>query len=309
MAGDRHARRALRRKRQVVRRRVGLLALVLIALALGLFFGLRGESGNAPASAPAASPAPAKRIGKRARKASPKRLTLPATLPGRTIAVPILMYHRVDTISPTLPEITKRLTVDPADFAAQMRWLQGHGYHTVTQTQLYRALELDGRLPSRPVLISFDDGYRDVFSKAMPVLERLHMEATAYVITGRISGPDTSFLTWGRLKLLERHGIEIGSHTIDHLELPGLSEQGALRQLTQSRRVLERHLGHPVQWFAYPAGAFDNRSVRLVRQAGYVLAVTTRPGARQAARAPLELHRFEVLDSTGVSGLAALLAS
>ena len=72
--------------------------------------------------------------------------------------------------------------------------------------------------------------------------------------------------------------------------------------------MLEKHLGHPVQWFAYPAGAEDARVVELARRAGYVLAVTTQPGADQDARAtPLELHRYEVLDSTGVAGVAALL--
>ena len=80
-------------------------------------------------------------------------------------------------------------------------------------------------------------------------------------------------------------------------------------ELVNSRHDLERHLGHPVQWFAYPAGAEDPRTVALVRQAGYVLAVTTHAGSVQDARAPLELHRYEVLDSTGVAGLASLLGS
>ena len=67
-------------------------------------------------------------------------LHLPATLPARTIAVPILMYHRIDYLRPSLPEITRRLTVDPADFAAQMRWLKRSGFHTVTQRQLFDEL-------------------------------------------------------------------------------------------------------------------------------------------------------------------------
>jgi peptidoglycan/xylan/chitin deacetylase (PgdA/CDA1 family) len=95
---------------------------------------------------------------------------------------------------------------------------------------------------------------------------------------------------------------------VHHVELPTLSDGAALAELRDSRALLERKLGHPVQWFAYPAGAEDARVVALVRQAGYVLAVTTRPGTSQDASNPLELHRYEVLDSTGVTGLAALLA-
>jgi peptidoglycan/xylan/chitin deacetylase (PgdA/CDA1 family) len=234
-------------------------------------------------------------------------LTLPAVPPDRVLTVPILMYHRIDLLRPSLPAITRRLTVDPGEFAREMRWLRGHGYHTISQRQLFEALERGARLPARPILLTFDDGYRDVFGKAMPVLARLHMRATAYVVTGRISGADPSFLTWGQLRGLERRGFDIGSHTVHHAELPGLSDAAALDELTASRRALEHHLGHPVQWFAYPAGAEDAHAVSLVRAAGYVLAVTTHPGASQSARAPLELHRYEVLDSTGLAGLAAIL--
>ncbi len=235
-------------------------------------------------------------------------LTLPQPLPARTLRVPILMYHRVDVVRPTLPAITRRLTVDPRDFEAQMRWLQGHGYHTITQLQLFDALEHGAPLPARPIVITFDDGYRDVLGKASPILARLHMRATAYVITGRISGPDPSFLAWPQLRLLEERGVEIGSHTVTHRELTRLTDAQDLSELRDSRRALEQHLGHSVQWFAYPAGAEDTRVVALVREAGYVLATTTHPGATQDARAPFELHRFEVLDSTGVTGLAALLS-
>jgi peptidoglycan/xylan/chitin deacetylase (PgdA/CDA1 family) len=135
------------------------------------------------------------------------------------------------------------------------------------------------------------------------------MPATDYVITGRISGRDPSFLTWPELARLQRLGIEIGSHTVHHLELPYLSSRAALAELVDSRRALERHLDHPVQWFAYPGGAVDRAVVPLVRKAGYVLAVTTRPGTSQRARAPLELHRYDVLRTTTVAGLAALLRS
>jgi peptidoglycan/xylan/chitin deacetylase (PgdA/CDA1 family) len=217
------------------------------------------------------------------------------------------MYHRIDVLRPTLPAITRGLTVDPNDFASQMRWLRSHGFHTISQRQLFDALERSGKLPTQPVMLTFDDGYRDVVGKAMPILSRLNMRATAYVITSRISGPDPSFLTWGRLHTLERHGFDIGSHTVNHRELTMLPDAEALRVLTQSRRALEQHLGHPVQWFAYPAGAFSAHAAALVRKAGYVLAVTTQPGALQSAQVPLELHRYEILDSTGVAGLRAIL--
>jgi peptidoglycan/xylan/chitin deacetylase (PgdA/CDA1 family) len=219
------------------------------------------------------------------------------------------MYHRIDVLRPSLPALTLRLTVAPSDFAAQMEWLKQTGYHAVSAQQVFDGLELGAPLPAKPVMITFDDGYRDVLVKALPTLIRLHMPATAFVITDRISGPDPSFLTWSELRRLEQSGVAIGSHTVTHANLTSLSDAQALGELRDSRTALERHLGHPVQWFSYPVGAEDARIVQLVRAAGYVLAVTTHPGTTQDARHPLELNRLEIRDSTGVAGLEALLRS
>jgi peptidoglycan/xylan/chitin deacetylase (PgdA/CDA1 family) len=239
------------------------------------------------------------------RSESPDRpLTLPARLPNRQLRVPILMYHRV---SAAPPPSQRPLTVRPVDFARQMRWLKQHGYRTITQRELYDALFLGKRLGPKPILITFDDGYSDVFHEALPVLKRLDMRATAYVISGRTLRSDTVFLTWHLLRALERDGFEIGSHTITHRDLTSLSDNEVLRELVQSRRAFERRLGHPVQWLAYPFGAYDSRIERLARRAGYVLAVTTEQGVVQSASRPLALRRLRVLDSTGVAGLAAML--
>src|SRR5262249_46657861 len=118
---------------------------------------------------------------------------------------------------------------------------------------------------------------------------------------------DPLFLTWPQLTRLESMGIEIGSHTVDHVELPTLSQAQATKELVGSRRALERHLGHPVQWFAYPAGRFDATAVQRVRDAGYVLAVTTEPGSDHSAQQPLELSRVRISDDTSVQAFASLL--
>jgi peptidoglycan/xylan/chitin deacetylase (PgdA/CDA1 family) len=235
-------------------------------------------------------------------------LTLPSRLPDRKLVVPILMYHRINVVTPSTPAVSRRLTVSPAGFARQMAWLKQRGFHTVTQAELFAALMCGRRLAPKPIMITFDDGYQDVFFKASLVLSRLGMRATAYVISGRISAGDPSFLTWPLLHALERRGIEIGSHTVAHRDLTTLSDRELLTDLVRSRRALERKLGHRVPWLAYPFGAYDERVARFARRAGYLLAVTTRSGVLQPARAPLELRRLRVLDSTGVRGLAAMLA-
>jgi peptidoglycan/xylan/chitin deacetylase (PgdA/CDA1 family) len=235
-------------------------------------------------------------------------LRLPPRLPARQIVVPILMYHRINVVTPSTPAASRGLTVHPDVFARQMTWLKRQGYRTITQRELFEALMCGRPLGPKPIVITFDDGYRDVFFKASPILTSLGMRATAYVVSGRISGRDPSFLTWPLLHALERRGIEIGSHTVAHHDLTTLSDSDLLADLTSSRRTLERKLGHRVPWLAYPFGAYDPRVERLARRAGYLLAVTTGTGAVQRARHPFALPRLRVLDSTGVRGLAAMLA-
>jgi peptidoglycan/xylan/chitin deacetylase (PgdA/CDA1 family) len=262
-----------------------------------------------PPPVPAAVAQPTATVRRVARPRPPALLRLPATLPARRLDLPILMYHRIDLVKPTLPGITQRLTVDPRVFAAEMRWLVRAGFHSVTPLQAFEALEYGQPLPRHPVLITFDDGYRDVLGKAAPTLHRLHLHAIEFVITDRVDGPDPSFLTWPELRRLERLGVAIGSHTVTHRNLVHLTVPEVRVELRQSRATLQRHLGHPVQWFAYPSGGVDRAVAAQVRRAGYVLAMTTSPGTVQSARQPLLLHRDEILDTTGVAGLAALLGS
>ena len=220
----------------------------------------------------------------------------------RVVDVPILEYHRVG-VTAGLPG----LTVSPAQFAAEMEWLRGAGYHAIAVGRLLAALELHAVLPSRPFVITFDDGYRDVLWNAAPLLHRLHMPAADFVITDRLAGPDPSFLDWRELARLEALGFTIGSHTVHHLPLTALPSEQAYRELRESRLDLERHLRVSVWSVSYPLGRVDGRIAALAARAGYLLGVTERPGVAQ--RVPLLLHRLEILPAMGVRGVRALVES
>ncbi len=225
-----------------------------------------------------------------------------------TVRVPILMYHRVADPAPIKSEGERRLNVSPQDFAKQMDWLAANGYRTITQSQLYDALATGAALPKRPVLLTFDDGYIDISKTVLPILRKRKMVATAYVITDRVTGSDRAFMKFKALRRIEAGGIEVGSHTVSHSDLTSLSESGLRNELAGSRRVLEKGLGHPVQWLCYPAGRFDSRVEAMARETGYVTAVTTEPGVSHSASRPYALSRVRISDSTGVSGLRAALA-
>lgn len=239
------------------------------------------------------------------------QLTLPDPLPARTLQVPILMYHRIAVLNGDEPSVTVGLTVDPGEFQLQMAWLHDHGYETITQLQLYKALMEGEPLPDKPIMLTFDDGYRGVATVAAPMMSQYGFVGTAYIITDRIAesrNAAPTWLTWSQLRLLEKRGWDIGSHTVSHTEIPSMSPEAALKTLRQSRFALERHLGHPVQWFCYPAGSVDAKSVEAVKKAGYVLATTTKSGDTLSAQDPLQLERIRISNTTGVRGLAAALS-
>ena len=171
------------------------------------------------------------------------------------------MYHRINVVTADTPRESRGLTVHPEDFARQMRWLRDHGYSSITQRELWDALMCGRRLPRRPILITFDDGYRDVFFRASPVLLRLGFLATAYVVTGRISARDPSFLTWPLLHARSSGAASRSvSHTVAHHDLTSLPDAALLDDPAELPPTLERRLGHRVPWLAYPFGANDARA-------------------------------------------------
>jgi peptidoglycan/xylan/chitin deacetylase (PgdA/CDA1 family) len=248
--------------------------------------------------------------GRRHAKAPPVAARAVATLvpapgaPARSVHVPVLTYHRVAPLSAV--GLTD-LKVDPANFVAEMAALHGAGYHTISQAQLFDALYRRHALPSKPIIISVDDGYVDDVTRILPALERWHMVATFFVITGRMTEP--GFLSAGQIRELDRAGMDVGDHTAHHVDLPMLTASELKLETAGSRRVLERVLGHPVYFFAYPFGAYNDAVVQAVHAAGFTLAYTTAGGTTESTASPLTIPRVHVGRAETPSGLISLLGS
>ena len=222
----------------------------------------------------------------------------------RQTPVPILMYHVV--ADPDAGAAYPQLFVSESDFAEQMRWLARHGYHAVTQRAVWDHWHRGRALPAKPVVISFDDGYRSVATAARP-----HMQPYGYpgvlnltVKNLRISGGLTQF----DVHTLLAANWELGSHTLTHPDLPGLDDETLRREVGQSRSVLRARFDVPVEFFCYPAGRYDDRVIDAVRRAGYLGATTTVEGLARPDT-PYELRRIRVSRSDGVAGLAEKLAA
>ncbi len=231
-------------------------------------------------------------------------LVPPPNAPPRSVHVPVLTYHRVAPQSAVgLPD----LKVEPANFVAELSTLQRDGYHTISQAQLFDALYKGAALPRKPVMITVDDGYIDDVTRILPALRRFHMIATFFVITGRMSEP--GFLDAGQIRELDRAGMDVGDHTAHHVDLRLLTPGQLRLETSGSRRVLERVLGHPVYFFAYPFGAFNATVLEAVRRAGFTMAYTTAGGITESTTAPLAMPRVHVGRSETPSGLVSLLGN
>ena len=231
-------------------------------------------------------------------------LVPPPGAPPRSVHVPVLTYHRVAPATAVgLPD----LKVNPATFVAEMSALHAGGYHTISQAQLFDALYKGAALPPKPIIISVDDGYVDDVTRILPALKRFHMVATFFVITGRMTEP--GFLNADQIRELDQAGMDVGDHSTHHVDLRLITPDELRMETSGSRHVLERVLGHPVYFFAYPFGDFNDSVLAAVHAAGYTMAYTTAGGTTESTSAPLTMPRVHIGAAETPSGLVSLLGS
>jgi peptidoglycan/xylan/chitin deacetylase (PgdA/CDA1 family) len=190
-----------------------------------------------------------------------------------TLRLPILMYHYVRTPPSTrLDLLGYRLSVAPEVFREQMDWLAAHGYHPVNFNQVRAYFAGVEPLPAKPVVITLDDGYDDLYTAAYPILKAHGFTAVAYIVSSFVD--QRPYVTRAQVLEMDRGGIQIASHTVHHANLAGMSYGGAMNELVQSKQYLEKLVGHPILDFAYPSGKFSPLAMQAVQQAGYDTAVT-----------------------------------
>ena len=220
------------------------------------------------------------------------------------VQVPILMYHHISN-TPAQNTLQAELTVTPTMFKRQLDYLQQQDYHTITYNQLFDALYFGAPLPPRPIILTFDDGYADVYQFALSLLQQRHFMATFFIITGKVGWQ--GYMDWGNLQDLLAKGMQIGSHTVHHVDI-GITylDSPALAQgeLQQSKATLEKRLGIVIQQFCYPSGEpfrsesvfLQQKIVALLWQDGYIGATTDpgRTGIDQNSQAPFDLLRIRV---------------
>ncbi|MGD0375624.1 MAG: polysaccharide deacetylase family protein [Streptosporangiaceae bacterium] len=188
--------------------------------------------------------------------------------------IPILMYHQIAD----RPEAVDRLAVGPGAFAAQLDRLHAGGFTTLTASALAAALAGGDALPERPVVLTFDDGFADFHSRALPLLRQHGFTATVFVTTGWIADAAARspasrrpglMLSWSQIAEAASAGVEIGAHSHTHPELDHLAEDRLQFELRHGKALLEDRLGRPVPGLAYPFGYSNAEVRRAARDAGH----------------------------------------
>jgi peptidoglycan/xylan/chitin deacetylase (PgdA/CDA1 family)/glycosyltransferase involved in cell wall biosynthesis/SAM-dependent methyltransferase len=218
----------------------------------------------------------------------------------RACSIPILMYHRIAADGPVALE---RFRVAPDLFAAQMASLHRAGYHIIGLEDWINAMARHEPLPGKPVILTFDDGYRDFLTAAMPVLRAHDFSATVFLVAERIGGTahwDTGYgkpaqlLSWEEVRALQEAGIEFGCHSSLHRPMTGMRRAELAEDTVRARAILEEGLATPIKTLAYPYGA-ENGFVRsVIADLGFHAAVGCEPGVSQLGDNPLRLPRIEV---------------
>lgn len=203
--------------------------------------------------------------------------------------VPILMYHSIESINPPHPN-----SVNPEAFAKQMDFIQSGGYKVLSFDELIQSIE-NNQLPRHSVVVTFDDGYANNYSVAFPLLKEKKIPAMIFITPEQIGQP--GYLTWDQIKEMERSGISFGSHTVNHTYLPDASPDEQKKQIVESKILIEKALGHPIDYFAYPSGGFTEAVKEMLKAAGYRAACTTNRGYHRDNKDLYELKRIRAKES------------
>jgi peptidoglycan/xylan/chitin deacetylase (PgdA/CDA1 family) len=220
---------------------------------------------------------------------APSKAPIPS---GPVTYVPILYYHYIRINPNPRDRAGFSLSTPPAMFQSQMQYLANHGFHVISLHDAVVAIRNHSGLPSRPIVLTFDDGYADFFTTAIPILQSHGFTATSFVITGRMGWG--GFMTPDQVVAADGMGFTIGAHTVDHVMLAAQSPARATWEMSQSKLTLEGLLGHPVLDFAYPYGSFNLYDMAQAKSLGFETAASTLYGPVHSVGQLFELSRIRI---------------
>lgn len=208
--------------------------------------------------------------------------------------VPILMYHHVSDVPSDADLLRRDLTVTPENFRAQLQYLADAGYHPITLTDLYLYLTQGYPLPDKPVVLTFDDGYRDAYEIVFPILLDYGFPGTFFVLATPMGQESVDYITWAQAEEMSDAGMAIEGHGRDHVDLRGRSNDFLVYQILGIQEAINYHTGRLPRFFAYPSGQYDANVVAVLKSAGYWGAVTTDWGEEHTLESMFAMPRLRI---------------
>lgn len=203
----------------------------------------------------------------------------------RVARVPILIYHSVRPYYPGITNLVKEFTVPPDIFDNQMKYLAENGFTVITHDELWAYFQNGTPLPSKPVMITLDDGWENQYIYAYPILKKYKFRGIFYIYPGAVN--KKHFLLWQEIKEMAASKMVIADHTQSHPQLPKITSIDLLRkEILGSKQIIEKQINMAVKDFAYPFGAYNDTNVRAVMDAGYRSGRTVHAGLRADSNAP-----------------------
>lgn len=199
--------------------------------------------------------------------------------------VPVLAYHMIAGDDDTY-------SVSEVNFDQQMQYLKENGYTAISLLEFAKAKKGKFTLPEKPIIITFDDGYDNNYTKAMPIMEKYGMKGTVFMVANDIGKKD--YLTLDQLKGWQAHNMEIGSHTANHVPLATLTSEQKKEEIVASKLLIEWKGLNTVFFMAYPFGSFDEESEQLLKENDYLGGLTGKSGLNTFDTNPYLLHRVNV---------------
>lgn len=204
---------------------------------------------------------------------------------------PVLEYHMVQQET---PQDGPSYNVPPAEFEAQLDYLEEQGYTTISIRDFLRAKKGLQSLPEKPIILTFDDGYESNYTELLPILERRHMKATVFVVVNKIG--EKGFMSWEQLRDIQHRGVEIGSHTANHLPLTEMSLDKAREEVKLSKLLMEWNKMDTIYTLSYPNGKYTDQLIEMLKEEEYLAAVTGDAGLNTVETNPYQLQRTNILN-------------
>ena len=195
-----------------------------------------------------------------------------ATARVRPENVLILLYHHIADLPAMASRAQKRWTLSPRKFEAHLEWIASHGFSPITMAQLIAHLKHGVPLPPKPIVISFDDGWKDQYPTAYQSLKKHNFLATFFIVTDSVG--HSAFMNWEQLQEMSAAGMDIQPHSLTHPRLTELEGHDLRREIVESKKILENRLNKQVAVFSYPFGSYNDTVIAMVKSAGFEGAVS-----------------------------------